>query len=456
MNKLLLTSTAIMAALIVMPAFADDMEQLKAQMKSMQGEMSKLKKKIAKSEAEAEMAEAKAAEARTKPVGGAGGEVKIKMVPAPKFETADGNYSFKVGGILQVDNFYSADDQSDHPDGTNLRRARLNASGVIAKDFSYKFEVEFAGDATAVTDAFIKYSGVKPVALTVGNMKEPFGMENTGSDPFITFIETSSPASTFPTSANRRIGAMLEANGKDETLGAWYAAAGVFGGAVSTVTSTDDESHDYAGRLVWAPIAEKTKVLHLGASALHRVPAAGTTTFTFSTRPENNATNSTTLERAISSAITSYESDTAYGLELAGSYDAFGFQSEYMVDSVERTSGAEPTYHGWYVEGSYFLTGEQRSYDATNGHFGAVKPKDPMTSKGGYGAWGIMARYSDTDLNDAGVNGGQMKNYTFGVKWIPNDYIAVMANYVKVNTDSLAVVADDDPNLFLLRAQVVF
>lgn len=456
MNKLLLT-TAMMTALAVTPVFAsDDMAELKAQIKAMQAEMDKLKIRIAKSEKAAKAAEAKVAEsANTKSAKKPENDVKITMMPAPKFETADGAYSFKVGGILQAEVGFSADDKTDHPDGTNIRRARLNASGVIASDFNYKLEVDFAGNATTITDAFIQYAGFKPVLITVGNFKEPFGMEPNHPDIFTTFVEMSGPSTTFPSSSFRRVGAMVSASGKDESLGAWTAAFGAFGGTPASVSSTDDENVDIAGRLTWAPIAEKTQVLHLGASGLYRIIDPSTGTVSFTTRPEAQLSTSST-ENAL--ATTSFTADDVmtYGIEAAGVYGPASLQGEYMIADVNRPSGSEPTYDGWYVEGSYFLTGESRNYEASKGVFGRVKPINPFTSKGGYGAWAVMARYSDTDLNDAGLNGGQMKNATFGLRWIPNDYTIISANYISVNTDTNAVVSDDDPDIFVFRAQVDF
>ena len=51
----------------------------------------------------------------------------------------------------------------------------------------------------------------------------------------------------------------------------------------------------------------------------------------------------------------------------------------------------DPTFNGWYVDASWFLTGETRPYK--DGVFQRVKVKNPVTwSKGsGWGAWQIAA-----------------------------------------------------------------
>src|SRR5690606_794783 len=120
-------------------------------------------------------------------------DVKISMVPAPKFETADGAYSFKVGGFGQLDAGMFSNDRRDYPNGANIRRARINASGTIANDWGYKLEYDFSPNASsggaAITDAYVEYTGFKPVKLTLGQFKEPFSLEELTSDLFVTFME---------------------------------------------------------------------------------------------------------------------------------------------------------------------------------------------------------------------------------------------------------------------------
>ncbi len=132
-------------------------------------------------------------------------------------------------------------------------------------------------------------------------------------------------------------------------------------------------------------------------------------------------------------------------------------QGEYVRAAVNRNAGVEPTFGGYYVEGSYFLTGESRNYNAQTARFERVKPKWPLSfSEGGWGAWQVMARYSALDLNDKTINGGELRDTTFGIKWLPNSYTMITANYIMSNTDSHAVTPNDDPQIFLLRTQFDF
>lgn len=482
MQKIYKTTTAIACLLAAAPAFADDeaiMEQLRAmqaQIAQMNGEISTLKKELSSAKEQVETARKQAASAEKTAAGAreaaalspaagkasaapkeaSGSDVKFTLSPGPKFETADGEYSFKLGGFAQIDAGAFSDDRRDHPDGTTVRRARLSASGVIAKDFNYKIENDFAGNASALTDVYLQYTGLDPVAVTIGQFKEPFGLETLTSDLFTSFVER---AASHAFSPDRKIGVALSAYGRGD-IGAWTAAGGFFGAGTGTA-STDDEAKDFTGRLTLAPIAEKTEVLHFGIAGSHRIPdaaavtGAGTDVYRVSSRPETALTSSQAVDTGNMAGV---DSVNLLGLEAAAVWGPFSAQGEYVLADVERRSGlSDPTFSGYYAEISYFLTGESRNYDAKAGRFDRVRPLNPFSlSKGGWGAWQVMARMSNLDLTDAGINGGEMNNMSLGVKWYPHSNVALLANYIKVDTNATAVTPGDDPDVWMLRTQFDF
>ncbi|MDB5436045.1 MAG: oprO, partial [Phenylobacterium sp.] len=68
---------------------------------------------------------------------------------------------------------------------------------------------------------------------------------------------------------------------------------------------------------------------------------------------------------------------------------------------------------------------------------------------GGWGAWELAARYSDSDLNfDPGslgtlqtgssIRGGEEKNFTAGVNWYWNSVARVMLDYQNVRIERLS------------------
>jgi len=460
---LLLATTMLTASAMVAPAHALDeaammkqMQAMQAQMETMQRQMSSMKAELDKAKADQKTVAKAAEEIKSAKIAKTPeSDVKISMVPAPKFETADGAYSFKIGGFAQIDAFASQDDRRDHPDGTNVRRARLNASGTIANDWKYKIENDFAGNASTLTDVFIEYTAFNPVTLTVGQFKEPFGLDTLTSDLFTTFNERALLNAFSP---DRRIGAMAHIHGKTAPIGAWTAAAGWFGSNTASTSSTDDEAQDVTGRLTWAPFSEKTEVLHLAVAGSHRVPDRSANTYTISSRPENQMSSSAADLAVTTGAIASVESVDLLGLEAAAVYGPFSLQGEYTNAQVNRYNGfADQTFEGYYAEASWFVTGESRNYNAKAGRFERTSPKWAFKpSEGNWGALQLATRYSKLDLSDTVVRGGDIEDISFGVNWIPLPYVAVKANYILTNMDAYAVTPNDDPQTFILRAQIDF
>jgi len=461
-QALLLATTVLVTSFSVTPAFALDeaamMKQMAAmqkQMEAMQKQMSSMKSELAAAKADQKTVvkaahDIKAAKASKTPES----DVKITMVPAPKFETADGAYSFKVGGFAQVDAFASQDDRKDHPDGTNIRRARLNVSGTIANDWKYKLENDFAGNASTITDAFVEYVGFDPVTLTVGQFKEPFGLDTLTSDLFTTFNER---GLTNVFSPDRRIGIMASTYGKTAPIGSWSAAAGWFGSGTSSTSSTDDEAQDVTARVTWAPIAEKTQALHFAVAGSHRVPDASGDSYSLSSRPENQLSSSSGDFAVATGTISGVESINLLGLEAAGVYGPFSLQGEYTKAYVNRHTGVDQQFSGYYGEASYFITGESRNYSAKTGRFERVSPKwNFKPSEGNWGAVQVAARYSNLDLNDSVVKGGEVKDTSFAINWMPLPYVAIKANYIMTDTDRFSVTPNDKPKTFILRTQVDF
>ena len=72
-----------------------------------------------------------------------------------------------------------------------------------------------------------------------------------------------------------------------------------------------------------------------------------------------------------------------FGFEGAWVLGPFSVQGEWMQQTVNRDVGDEPDLTGFYVYGSWFLTGESRSYKG--GKFGRTKATN---------AWELAARYS--------------------------------------------------------------
>jgi len=456
--KKLLCTTAMIVTMAASNAFAGDvdlakeLQAMKSQLKAQQQLIEKLESRL-----NAEVAQQTKAIANLAPAAGGAikGDVKITMAPSPKIESTDGRYSFQPFGRIHLDGAVFDDDQSDHPDGATFRRMRLGFKGKVDNDIEYKAELDFgnknATDSVSFKEVYLAYTGLDNANIKVGNFKPAYGLEEMTSSNYITFIERSLATGSFAT--GEIIGLQAYDGGDNYS---W--AVGVHNDR-STTKSTDDEAKSVVARATFAPIVDGNKVLHLGVSQAYRIPDSAADSAAFDTQAENSIQR---LESAETGTITGVDSIYLTGVEAAGTYGPLSLQGEYFYNSVNRNAAADVNVKGWYTQASYFLTGESRPYKAKSGTFGRVKPNNPLSMKdGGWGAIELAARYSNIDLNDGVIQGGEVNDVTLGVNWYLNNNTRLMANYIIVDTDRVVpsgsnVAANDDPNVYLIRAAIDF
>ena len=179
----------------------------------------------------------------------------------------DGNWSIRFGGRLMLDAFLSDEDVAGGTgggggNGAEIRRARFFASGKVAGDWKYKLQLDFAGNGVAIKDAYIS-TKIAGLTAKFGNHHEPMGLNEMTSSKYITFMERAQSSDLFTPS--RQLGASLAANGSNWGVRGGFFTSGVDNGGKGTTT-------DWAltGRAHFAPLAEKTRVVHLGVSGSYR------------------------------------------------------------------------------------------------------------------------------------------------------------------------------------------
>lgn len=353
---------------------------------------------------------------------------------------------FEVGGRLMVDtaHYYNNHDLNS---GSEIRRARLFMSGKVYEDWNFKLQTDFAGNEVSLKDAYLRYTGLDYADITVGNFKEPWSLEELTSSKYITFMERALPVEAFAPS--RRLGVGGHSHSKGGL--SWNAGYGIFADTVNADNSNDNEGYGYAARLTVAPIAEKNRVVHLGGYGEWRAPTDDEVRYR--SRPESHIANVRLVDTG---TIGNVDNTVKWGLEAATVMGPFSLQGEYMNVDNDVDGGSDPTFSGWYAYGSWFITGESRTYKASSGTFDRVKPKS-IVGKGGKGAWELGARYSSLDLNDSGINGGEEENLTIGLNWYATPTVRFMANYIKVlDLKDPTTTDDSEPDVFQLRAQIDF
>ncbi len=367
-----------------------------------------------------------------------------------RFTSNDGSFKLKIGGRIQHDFAYFAEDGdierrlgADVDDGTEFRRARLYFSGTIYDDIDFKVQYDFAGGDADFKDVYLGLRNVPYVGnVRVGQFKEPFSLEELTSSNYITFMERSL-ANTF--APGRNTGIMFYDTMMDERM-TW--AAGVFRQTDSFGDGAGGRDYNVTARLTGLPVYEEggKKLLHLGVSYTHQ--NYENDTIRFRARPESHL-----APRLVDTGDFSAEYGDFIGAEAAWVDGPFSLQGEYVhafIEGRNRWDG-DPNFWAASVQASYFLTGEHRPYKTSTGAFDRVRPLKNFGKDGGSGAWELAARLSYLNLNDNGVKGGRLRDLTVGLNWYLNPNVRTMWNYVLADPSEGGSVS-----AFMWRFQVAF
>ncbi|TMQ58721.1 MAG: hypothetical protein E6K72_02310, partial [Candidatus Eisenbacteria bacterium] len=92
------------------------------------------------------------------------------------------------------------------------------------------------------------------------------------------------------------------------------------------------------------------------------------------------------------------------------------FGTEYNWEMLDAANGAQPTFHAGEAVVAWNITGEARPYNAPGGFFGAVSPHRTVF-EGGRGAWEAVLRFTYSDFDASGFQGGKFWRLTPMVNW---------------------------------------
>ncbi|MCZ6574763.1 MAG: porin, partial [Planctomycetota bacterium] len=355
-----------------------------------------------------------------------------------RFETADGSFKLRIGGRLMIDMWaIDADDElkaiAGDPDiGQDrifIRRARLGAQGTIYGKTEYKLEVDFARvNLVALQDAYI---GLKKVLagdwLRVGHLKAPSGLETLTSSRYITFMERATAVQAF--ALDRFLGVSWKGSYGEIEAQKRFTVSLSFGRPTipGFAEFLGEDGATFVGRVTMLALYQENEqgptLLHLGVNLQLRFPDAGTVQF----RARPNVGRGT---RVLDTGPIPADQATVVGFEIAFNHGSWSAQGEFFLAMVDALDGSSPAFSGWYVQVSYWLTGEHRPYNSSNAVFDRVKPQHNYGQEDGKGAWEVAVRVDSSDLDDGAVMGNKGLTYYFGVNWHLNPNQRIMFNRV--------------------------
>jgi phosphate-selective porin OprO/OprP len=364
----------------------------------------------------------------------------------------DGRLTIRTHARIQIEGTLArADDKMVQTIGAldnsfDVRRFSLFAQGTIDHHLRYSASFDFGADS-GFGEVFVEgrehglnVFGYRVGQFRVGSFQEPFSFERVMSSYYTGFLERSLPVWAFTPGNN--LGYMVFDTTKNKRL-SW--AVGFFSWGQTNEANSSNSVLSVTARVTWLPVYRDggRKLLHVGGSFSTRDPNGDTR---YRSRPEARF-----VDFLVDTGSFPASRIKLYGLEFVGVRGPLSFQSELILSDVSGTDFGKVGFWGSYVEVGWFLTGEQKSYDTQLGVFSRVIPKEEsrgLFKKRPGGGLELTGRISNVDLNDGGINGGQMVDVSFGVNWYLSATSAVKFNYIH------STVKDHGhANIVLLRYQ---
>jgi len=287
-----------------------------------------------------------------------------------------------------------------------------------------------------IADLIITAPIGKVGALTFGKTKEPFVYEAVGDATFLPSLERVTNA--FFTS--RDVGLQLSNSILKKRM---TYTAGWFNDWWVRNKPFDSVGNHFVGRVTGLVSinGDGSRYLHLGASARYAGADAGV--IRLKGKPESNVTSN-----YVDTGNIPASNQKEFGLEALWTRDRYSVLTEYVHSCVDATQVANPSFYGFYVTGSVFLTGEHRPYDRN-----VAFARRPIPTRR-WGAVELTARYSRQDLDNKSIHGGVMNKGTLDLNWFLNRRCKLAVSGGFANLDRAGL--DGLTKILQTRMQYVF
>ena len=416
----------------------------------------------------------------------------------PTIATTDGRFSISLRARLQLDagGFDQAGDVAEvtplhdvefkHLDsGAMVRRAYLGVEGRAFRDLWYEFRMDFGGSGFGFSDPYVQLARIAynvgsfetgPLfRVNAGLIKPIFTYSDAMSSGSLTFLERASVVNvvTHTFGGSRpRLGAELTFQQTDLLRsGDNLVVSSAFTGhiAAKRVSEVSDDVNTggthLLGRIAYRLWSDGASNFQIGADISRVLTVGGPLgpggfrSLRLLDEPEIRIDGNALVDTGALPA----KGASLWGIEAAANLRNFYLATEYYEFDIERDKSCvgcvvadDPEFRGWYVEGSWMLTGEAKTYQPNALNNGMATYVNPYVGRpfdlhgGGWGAWELAARYSDLDLNwNAGalgascpvvgcVRGGEQKVLALGLNWYLSNNFRFLFDYMFIHVDKLS------------------
>ena len=334
--------------------------------------------------------------------------------------------------------------------GSSFRRTRLQGLGQLTEFTTFSIEMDFAFPGRpSFMDVWGEQSNLPLLGhARIGQFRVPNTMDSWTNIKHLEFLERSAPFIAMD--PFRRVGIMGWDNSDDErTMWAYslFGTGWTFWNGTANQYSTEGNDNRFGTQLgdsggiafsarathllYYDPNANNRYLMHIGGGYLFgELGGEGTTGANAKAYEARSIPEFFVGDQAggfATAAGTPNVVDTGRFLashyqmlhaEVAGSWGPAHYQAEYMATFVQQLGGGTVFLDGGYIQGGYFLTGENTGYNKLMGAMDYnVKPNTEFFGVGrkkaicGWGAWELAARWSWLDLSSTQVKAG---NYVAG------------------------------------------
>ena len=341
-----------------------------------------------------------------------------------------------------------------------FRDLRVSMFGTLYDWMEFKLSMDFA-NVRDIKDEWIRFTKIPHIGpITLGYMKESFSLEALTSLKHLAFMERALPTVAFAPGRDFGISHRIALLNQQMT---WALGAFLNTGSFSDVGDATDQISEANGwnittRVTGLPRYEDNgkNLLHLGLSYTLQFRGREDIGTELRPRPESRLTN----VRLVDTGKFSTEGMSRVNAELAIVSGPFSLQGEYFHLFADSDEAGDPRFWGFYLYGSYFITGEHRNYDRSKGVFCGIKPnRDFHLLEAGWGALEVALRFSYIDLNGGAVRGGREHNITAGLNWYFNEKTRFMFNYIRAKAkdrETPPPVEGGAADIFQVRFQIIF
>ena len=408
-------------------------------------------------------------------------------------ESANKEFTVHVGGFIEWDagayhapastitelRAINANGFQNFQGNLDFRRIHLKVDGTFYENVDWVCELEYAGAAFGVvrpnhtgpggtlnvaapnstssnrnnTFDFVAptnvYATVKEIPV-LGNVRAGqwwtcFGFDSATPDKWGDFIERSAAFDCFVPNSNEGFfqdGVMFYDSNEAQTMTWWNSLTANNDNDPLSGIALGNDNFAWTSRVTWLPYYDEASggryLVHVGLDG--QIQGLESDVINYHDRGDVHEPYAITPSYVNQNVVGTYSE--LISPEFVTVWGPWEIQSEYYASEVNgsnRTGTAKDNtnlfFEGGYVQVLYFLTGENRNYNRVTAGFSRVTPYENFFNMPGerthcgLGAWQVGGRYSWIDLNDKGVHGGIVNEYTLGLNWFLNPNMRYAFNY---------------------------